>query len=710
MEGTNDDIPKKIIETNDYEVFENWLHQKNKNPLIDNHRWNNCTIKFNSEHTQINSGKLGERLKLAMSEWSPSVLPREYRKSYYIHPRALENRQYYSLGKEWKLKINDTIKCFELTFTSFKTKDSKKMENYVNAYITYEVNVCDVQTLGRQYRVIKYETDEERIMATQEELSEYEVSDIFKEWILQYVYNDNAAKTLTPWKMAEFVTDQLMPNTIVCPSNKSTTPTFWVWDNKQHQWNHTSKNGVSTSITKILTNALNKKLMPLGEPLEDFPQDKNGGALQYLTILQNRIETNLIDMSIPKMAAMCEDLEFESRFDKNLDIFALKNGVIDLKTSTFRAKQRGDYVSMYAPVAWDESASCPVWLDTLDCICNGDQELIDHLQLQFGYCLTGHVNRQGFMIWYGLGSNGKSLIGNVMLRYIFGEEEQNYGYKGKENTLSKSKFNNGAGPSSHIAALRGKRFALFEESGKDFEFGPLYKELSGEGSISGRKLYKDESTFTPQVKCALATNYLPKIDGDDADTRRIEFYLFPNSYKTKEELSAVKDKPKNWKQKDLNLPSKLKLEAEGILQWCVQGAKRYYETDFDNYKVPNHIKEETLKYFAQASTSWVYALNITNNRQHRMLKTELEDAIGNYCLENNIKPQPKWREIKSMLTNKGLKWEKNKRRDLSNVNWMFMGVKKNVDEDEEEEITIENDIEHTNENNIEQSFISDEDD
>jgi len=41
---------------------------------------------------------------------------------------------------------------------------------------------------------------------------------------------------------------------------------------------------------------------------------------------------------------------------------------------------------------------------------------------------------------------------------------------------------------------------------------------------------------------------------------------------------------------------------------------------------------------------------------------------------------------------------------------MFMGVKKNVDEDEEEEITIENDIEHTNENNIEQSFISDEDD
>ena len=88
-------------------------------------------------------------------------------------------------------------------------------------------------------------------------------------------------------------------------------------------------------------------------------------------------------------------------------VFNCKNGVIDLKTQTFRERKRDDLCMRQSPVVYDPSATCPVWEAATDKWMCGDKELVAYLQVALGVTLTSDMTLQVLFFNQGAGANGK---------------------------------------------------------------------------------------------------------------------------------------------------------------------------------------------------------------------------------------------------------------------------------------------------------------
>jgi len=84
-------------------------------------------------------------------------------------------------------------------------------------------------------------------------------------------------------------------------------------------------------------------------------------------------------------------------------------------------------------------------------------------------------------------------------------------------------------------------------------------DIVGGDPIDAEQKFKDPFTFRPVCKLWIATNHKPNVaDTGTAIWERIRLIPFERYFKPEE--------------RDLNLDSKLKAEASGILNWLVQGA------------------------------------------------------------------------------------------------------------------------------------------
>jgi phage/plasmid-associated DNA primase len=83
----------------------------------------------------------------------------------------------------------------------------------------------------------------------------------------------------------------------------------------------------------------------------------------------------------------------------------------------------------------------------------------DYLQRLMGYCVTGETLLKMFMIWLGLGANGKSLLADWSAR-AFGE----YYAVGSQHLMAASKYGSQAGAATpHVMVLENDRMVTVEE-------------------------------------------------------------------------------------------------------------------------------------------------------------------------------------------------------------------------------------------------------
>ena len=137
----------------------------------------------------------------------------------------------------------------------------------------------------------------------------------------------------------------------------------------------------------------------------------------------------------------------------------------------------------------------------------------DHL----ASCLIGTNDNQTFNIYCGSGSNGKSILTDLM-SHALGE------YKGTVPiTLVTEKRNSIGGTSSEIIQLKGIRYAVMQEPSKDTKINEgIMKELTGGDPVQGRALYCESEIFEPQFKLVVCTNSMFDItSNDDGTWRRI---------------------------------------------------------------------------------------------------------------------------------------------------------------------------------------------
>lgn len=235
------------------------------------------------------------------------------------------------------------------------------------------------------------------------------------------------------------------------------------------------------------------------------------------------------------------------------DRFALNvmNGTIDLRSGRIRPHRPTDMITMLAPVTFDIDAVAPGWERFLARVLP-DLEVRDWVQRYLGYALTGDVREQVLVFAHGAGANGKSVLLDVMLGIV-----GDYGLRAPPE-LVLAKY--GESHPTDVASLEGRRLVVCSEieQGRAWAESTI-KRITGDTSITARKMKTDFYTFPATHKLVIAANTKPTVRGtDNAIWRRMRLVPFevtiPEHERDKELVSRL-----------------LAKEAAGILAWAVRG-------------------------------------------------------------------------------------------------------------------------------------------
>lgn len=251
------------------------------------------------------------------------------------------------------------------------------------------------------------------------------------------------------------------------------------------------------------------------------------------------------------------------------------SGIINLKTCELKEHDPERYFTKMTSVDLSSTADCPRWTKFLNDIFNGDQDLIRYIQKALGYSLTGSTAEQCAFFLYGTGKNGKSTFFDVV-RDVFGDYAANIQ---PETIMVRS--NSFSAINSDIARLKGARLVTSVEPNEGVRINEgLLKQLTGDDTVTARKLYSEEFEFKPEFKLWMATNHKPIVRGTDIGIwRRIHMIPFT--------VAIPDDKV------DKNLAHKLKAEMTAIFKWCVDGCQLWQK---EGLKMPRAVLDSVKEY------------------------------------------------------------------------------------------------------------------
>lgn len=259
-------------------------------------------------------------------------------------------------------------------------------------------------------------------------------------------------------------------------------------------------------------------------------------------------------------------LEISPR-DLDTDCFLLCTpaATYDLRKGIAGAREHSpeDYITKITAVSPSDKGS-QLWLDCLNRIFQGDQVVIDYVQMVCGLAAIGKVFLEAMIIAYGEGRNGKSTFWNVISR-VMGLYSGNV----SADALTAGCRRN---IKPEMAEVKGKRVLIAAEMQEGMRLNnSVVKQLCSTDDVFAEKKYKDPFSFTPCHTLILYTNHLPKVGASDAGIWR-RLIVIPFNAKIEGD-SDIK-----------NYAEYLFANAgESVLTWIIEGAKKVIDID---YKIP----------------------------------------------------------------------------------------------------------------------------
>ena len=268
-----------------------------------------------------------------------------------------------------------------------------------------------------------------------------------------------------------------------------------------------------------------------------------------------------------------------SEFDRDNYLLNTPAGTLDLRTRELRNHNPEDRITLCTTVApsADGGASFERFLAE---ITQGDRELAEFLQVSLGACSSGAVESHWLLFWIGQGRNGKNTLGDLVL-----DAMGDYARKVPAATLMAKPQE---GHPTEIANLQGIRLAVSSEinDGEHWNEARI-NEVTGDATLSARFMRGDLFTFQRTHKHLIFGNHRPQLRNvSDAVKSRIKIVPFKASFLGRE---------------DFDLPKRLRENLGYVLDWLIQGHRKWYEA---GKQLPScqAVETESADYFAAQST------------------------------------------------------------------------------------------------------------
>ena len=275
--------------------------------------------------------------------------------------------------------------------------------------------------------------------------------------------------------------------------------------------------------------------------------------------------------------------------DRNPWLLNVRNGVVDLRDGSLRPHRAEDLITKFADVEYRGlDHVCEDWERAVEQIA-GERQVAEFLGRWFGYCATGDISEQVFVVHWGDGSNGKSTILNTVSA-VLGD----YAGTAAPQLLATSSANGSEAHPTGIADLWGKRMVTAHETKEGAVLREDFiKQATGGDKIKARFMRADFFEFDPTHKIQLLTNSKPSVRGQDHGIwRRVLLVAYLQRFGSEEQVAEgsatlVGDK---------HLGARLSGEdaRAGVLSWIVRGAVEWAQGG--GLKAPDVVREASEVY------------------------------------------------------------------------------------------------------------------
>lgn len=313
-----------------------------------------------------------------------------------------------------------------------------------------------------------------------------------------------------------------------------------------------------------------------------------------------------------------EELTSEEGFFANKPFVNCVNGVVDVRNGKLLPHSPSYKFKHYIRANFDLNAKCKKFLEFVDTITNGDDELKELLQAISGYILSHYNNAKTAFLLFSASNCGKSVLCKVFEKII----GKDYVSHSDLADLHKQEF-----AASLCDMILNIAPDLKNEALKDVGF---FKALTSHNdTISARLLYANPTKVRGETKMIFSANHLLTFDRtlDIGDIEAVfnRFLYFP-----------FQNKPVTDDEDNKDLAAELTEEKDGIFTWAMEGLKKYVANgeNFPYSKLSRKIKAKNMAQYCPEKTFFEKCLVAEDDvfEATEVVRAAYED----YCRKNEI--------------------------------------------------------------------------
>ena len=401
--------------------------------------------------------------------------------------------------------------------------------------------------------------------------------------------------------------------------------TFYTFDENIKTWKETSENIVKSNLSDILYNKILSEYNNNKDTLindERFP-------VKYMKANKTIGNPDNIKKVIVYLYEFITVDKFEEKLNRSQDyLLPVRNNLcINLITGEVIARTREHYFTFFIDIEYNINVGTTNADNFFRSVMNFNEDKFLYLKKVLGSFLCAQTDSQSFFIWYGKGSNGKSILLKLIAQVLgpfYATVE-----KGLFIDSGKKACSNSASPEKLI--LKDIRLGIVVETDENEKIAESFlKNLSGDDDITARPLFKNPITFRPKLSAVICTNNKPTFDINSyAMKRRIKLFNFDAKFV---------ENPSKPNEQKINKYFIKKLCTEylsEVLLFMVQGAIEFNNNT--DMTPPKCIEDDINSFIDEIDPTNKFIsskIQITTNKKDKIKRGELYELFKTWCTDN----------------------------------------------------------------------------